>query len=217
MKKIAGLLFPFFLSVTCFAQEEDPQNGLIKWHFSLVSRGMLLMDYEFALNNKFTAEVGAGATYRDFIYEENVNNAFLDYRKPKANIGVEGALRFYPNGHEDFEGVYLSPCISYRRYLFSPQKELYGNGNYAGYSSTFSPGYNFLDTQFKLGYMVKGWWFDNMITDISVGFAYRTVQEKHYDLIQVNTMYGTATDIQPISKTDAFPQFLFGLKFCFGI
>jgi hypothetical protein len=233
MKKIAYILVLIFLSECCFSQENNttkitifqpggvkaedvpkppPNTNLIKWNYSMLSRGVFLMNYEFVLTDKLTGEAGVGLTYRDFIYETMKNESLLEYRNPKVNFALEAALRFYPKKHDGFEGIYLSPAISYRKYAFDKQVELYGNGNYAGYSSTFYPGYSFVDLQFKFGYQYESWWVDDMITDFYIGFGYRSATSKYYELSTVNGGYSSSTIITPVTKSESYPQPLFGFK-----
>jgi len=186
-----------------------PSTNLVKWNYCVLSRGVFLMNYEFVLNKKFTVEAGAGLTYRDFIYESVKNEFLQEYKKPKINFAVEGAIRFYAKDHYHFEGVYLSPGISYRKYSFDKQEELYGNGNYAGYSYTFYPGYSFVDMQFKFGYQYESWWIDGVTTDFYIGCAYRNATSKYYEVASLNN---NSTVISPVTKKESFPQILFGFK-----
>lgn len=229
-------LLSFLLAIllgTAFSQEGDPvkitvfQPGgvkqddvpkpppimnLVKWNYSVVSRGVFLMNYEFILNEKFTAEAGAGISYRDFIYEVAKREIFLEYRNPNVNFALEGSFRFYPKGNKGFDGIYLSPTLSYRKYSFDPQMELYGNG-YAGYNSAFNPGYSFMDLQVKFGYQYESWWITDLIVDFYLGFGYRNVTAKYYELSSGSNY---STNITPVTKTDSYPQALLGFKLGIG-
>ncbi|MFI5164053.1 MAG: hypothetical protein ACHQHP_02275 [Bacteroidia bacterium] len=227
MKKITQLVVFLFLAGKIFSQDggstkitifqpggvktEDekkppPLKNLIKWNYSLVTRGVFLLNYELILSDKLSGEVGAGLTYRDFIFEVLKHSEFIDYTNTKVNFAFEGALRFYPKGNKNFEGLYLSPAISYRSYSFAPQQELYGS--YFGYNNSFSPGYNFLDLQLKFGYQYESWWLDDLTTDFYIGFGYRSATVKYYE---VNTnSYSNA--VTAVTKTDSYPQALLGFK-----
>lgn len=232
MKRIAALFF--FIAVSCRIYSQDggstkitvfqpggvkaddtpkpsPRTNLVKWNYCILTRGVFLMNYEFALNNKFTAEAGAGLTYRDFIYEAVKGEVFNEYKNAKVNLAVEGSIRFYPKDHYDFEGIYLSPGISYRKYSFDNQKALYGNGYYPGYDNAFNPGYSFMDMQFRFGYQYESWWIDDVITDFYVGFAYRNATSKYYELSSANNS-SSSTVITPVTKKDSYPQALLGFK-----
>lgn len=189
-----------------------PLTNLVKWNYSVTTRGVFLMNYEFVMTERLTCEVGAGLTYRDFIYEATQNSMLLEYRNPNVNFAVEGGFRLYPKKHIQFEGIYLSPVVSFRKYSFDPQKELYGGGNYAGYDPSFSPGYSFLDAQFKFGYQYESWWIDDVTTDFYIGFCLRNATAKYYELYELNTFFGSSTEIRPVTEADSYPQPLFGFK-----
>jgi len=187
-------------------------TNLVKWNYCVATRGVFLMNYEFPLTAKISAEVGLGLTYRDLIYEAMKNDLMIEYQNPNVNFAIEGAFRFYPKGNKGFEGIYLSPTISYRKYSFDPQVELYGGNNYSGYNSTFSPGYSFVDAQFKFGYQYESSWIDDVIADFYIGFGFRNVTAKYYELYSTNSSFGSFTDIRAVTKTDSYPQPLFGFK-----
>jgi len=227
MKKATQILLFIFLSGKIFSQDgsstkitifqpggvkaEDekkplPNTNLIKWNYSLVTRGVFLMNYEFILTDKLTGEAGVGLTYRDFIFEVMKYDIITNYKNAKVNFAAEAALRFYPKGSKNFEGLYLSPGISYRKYSFDAQQQLYGN--YSGYSNTFYPGYSFTDIQIKFGYQYESYWIDDLTTDFYIGFGYRNAMTKYYELSSGN--YNTV--VAPVTKNDSYPQPLFGFK-----
>src|SRR5690242_14058998 len=70
---------PKSTKITIFKAEDNPTkmddkkkvilHNNIKWNWSLLGRGVFLMDYEFLINEKLTGEGGLGLTYRDPVFE----------------------------------------------------------------------------------------------------------------------------------------------------
>src|ERR1700722_9966426 len=44
-------------------------KNCIKWNWSVLTRGVFLINYEIYISNNLTAEVGVGICYRDFLFE----------------------------------------------------------------------------------------------------------------------------------------------------
>lgn len=191
-------------TVTATPTPED--QNLVKWNYSLLSRGVFLLNYEISLQDKITAEAGLGVTYRDFIFEVVRFDSVLEYKNVKTGLAVEGCIRFYPKGHKYFEGIYLSPGISYRNYKFGPQSQLYRT--YSGYNPAFEPGYDFMDVQVKFGYQYESYWTD-LMADFYIGFGYRNATVNYYQLYSVNSF---TTGISPMRAKLTFLQALFGFK-----
>lgn len=185
----------------------------LKWNYSVLSRGMFLVNYEFTLQKKLTAEVGLGLTYRDFLFEATHNNSFDNSSLVgKYNFGGEAGIRFYPRDHDNFEGVYLSPMISYRKYSLTTSTDMYSNIQYVNTISSFTPGYNLLDLQLKFGYQYESIWDWDLLSDFYVGVAIRNATVNYYETVQNPTTGGT--EHVSTQKKIQFPQFLFGFKFC---
>lgn len=234
MKKVIHVFLFIFLSGKLFCQDgtttkitifqpeaanlDDQQinkyRNLIKWNYSLLTRGVFLMNYEYSFSDKFTVEGGLGLTYRDYIFEWIKQDVFTDYTGAKANFCGEAAIRFYPREHNDFEGVYLSPVISYRKYSFNNQEERYST--VVGYNSTFLPGYSFLDFQFKFGYQYEGWLSWDVVSEFYIGFAYRNVTFKYYE--QQEPAPGSSFSYytyKATTKKESYPHPLLGFKLGF--
>lgn len=238
MKQITSFVFLFVITLFCFGQKikqgstitvfkpedtkaiiaadsgknQDRHN--IKWNYSLVTRGVFLINYETPLTNKITAEVGVGLAYRDYLFEmtkllsvfDDDGTFFEGYGAANTNVCGEVGIRFYPGKFDNFEGVYLSPMISYRKYSFSTegQSSYYPKGD-------FTPGYNFLDIQFKFGYQYESLWSYDFLSDFYMGFGMRNATVNYYEYVSSST----GQDYIPVMKElKWYPQVLFGIKFC---
>ncbi len=179
----------------------------IKWNYSLLGRGVFLMNYEFYLSDKFTGEVGVGLSYRDFIFEFSDDlKPFVNYTTPNVNFCGEAGFRFYPKGFADFEGVYLSPVISYRNYTF--KENLSSSSINSATILESKNGYNFIDLQFKFGYQYESLWSD-LYADLYIGLALRNLTQT-YDVSTVD-MNGTYYKV-PVKESKSYPQALVGIK-----
>lgn len=183
----------------------------VKWNYSLLGRGVFLLNYERMFDPKMTIEVGFGITRRDLFYEAYKGRYYIENADlvPDVGIAIEGGVRFYPSDFEDFEGVYLSPMISYRKYNYTVEK-VTSSYTYPVLPSSFNPGYNFLDIQLKFGYQTEDFfnWDLDVLTDLYVGFALRNSTAQYYKL--ENT--GITTLLTPVTKRGQYPQALFGCK-----
>ncbi|HXB41782.1 MAG TPA: tetratricopeptide repeat protein [Bacteroidia bacterium] len=118
-------------------------KNLFKWDFSLMSRGLLLFNYERRLSKNFSLEIGAGAAYSDFIfsfYYDNggvsknvkldppsygwgistyslIHNPFSNSTK-KLGFAAEVNQRTYLKKN-CFEGLYISTYASFREYNYN--------------------------------------------------------------------------------------------------
>ena len=194
----------------------------VKWNYSLLFRGVFLMNYEFLLKKKITGEVGLGLTYRDLVFEisKNQNNGynFGAAIEPIYKPCGEAGFRFYPTGFDNFEGFYLSPMFSYRNYVFSTNKNTssYSSLPYINTINNFNPGYRFLDLQVKLGYQYEsifGW--GDFLADFYVGFASRNATINAYEAVQVTNWSGTQIQYVSTSYKKQYLQALIGWKICY--
>ena len=208
--------------ITIFKPEDAPTSqttpadaavdrNAIKWNYSLISRGVFLINYEAYLNKKLTAEVGLGITYRDFIFEvtkESIYNSEGFSMTPNVGYALEGGLRFYPKDFDNFEGIYISPILSYRTYSFTKSSS---SSSWSSTSSTFKPGYNFFDIQIKFGYQYESIFDWDVLGDFYIGFAYRNASLSHFKPVPTTNSSGfqTTTYIQ-VKESIAFPQALIG-------
>jgi len=180
----------------------------IKWHYSLLGRGIFLMDYERPISPKFSIEVGAGLTFRDFIFEAFRSDYFeLGSDDFKFGYALEAGARFYPKEADEFTGFYVSPMVSYRKYNV-PQ--IVSSGSQSS-SSTFSPGYNFTDLQFKIGFCYESLWDFDLLGEVYFGVGVRYAKVSYYG-VQYNSMTGVGV-YTPMEKKLQLPQLMAGLKF----
>ncbi len=191
--------FIFFISQFGFAQNEKtdayqyvPPNqeapsklvlpkhvdkNCIKWNYSLLIRGVFLMNYEFKITDKLTGEAGLGLTYRDPVFEAFQLHPYAfrsSLATPPGNTVLkpcaEAGIRYYPGFFNDFNGVYLSPAISYRTCSF---KDPLKSGLNGAFPYSYNAGYSLLDFQLKLGIQYRGFWRRGILTDIYAGLAWR--------------------------------------------
>lgn len=186
-------------------------KNLIKWNYCLIGRGVLMFNYERHLSNKFTFEAGAGITYADFFFSSYyeignftrsatnttsnsstgtittkslVPNPFENSAK-RIGFAIELSPRFYFE-KDEFQGLYISPYISYRKYNYSLTVEETNSTSYYTNSRTFDDlYYTFLDIGGKMGYQYYFSYNDSFYYDFYIGFAYRSAH--------VNTLQQTDT------------------------
>jgi hypothetical protein len=190
----------------------------IKWNWSLLTRGVFLINYERYIGGNFSIEIGAGLTYRDFLFEFTKslggdtikgfsgNTDISDFGSASPKECGEAGLRYYPSGYDNMEGVYLEATVSYRSYSFpNPTYQPVVGG------SGYVPGYNFLDEQFKFGYVASSWASD-ITGEFYVGIGWRNATVNTYEdatyLVNYTPVYG----YKPITLHLDYPQFLLGFK-----
>jgi hypothetical protein len=197
-------------------------RNCLKWNWSVLTRGVFLFDYEIYLGSNLSLEVGAGITYRDFLFEwtktiggdtiqqfsSNTNTSDFGTATPK--ISGEAGLKYYPSGFDNMEGIYLEATISYRSYSFpNPGYTPVVGGN--GYV----PGYNFLDEEFKFGYDASRW-FSDFTTEFYIGIGIRNATVNTYQDVSVyslNNIYPVTSEAyKPITLHATYPQPLLGFK-----
>jgi hypothetical protein len=223
---IVGLLIHFVsvaqentsTKITVFKPEDSgPTNAAaakpteyvncIKWNYTALSRGVFLMNYEYILQKKLSAEVGLGLTFRDFLFEAFHGSYFSDLNSTaKFGFAIEGGIRFYPKEVNEFEGFFVSPIVSYRSYSVPQTTEPTSNNQPL---TTFEAGYNFTDVQFKIGYSYESLWDVDLLGELYAGVAMRYATVNYYDLNYVN---GAAEYTATKAKLQ-LPQLLLGFKF----
>jgi TonB family protein len=204
-------------------------KNCVKWNWSILDRGVFLMDYEFYAQKYLTIELGAGLTYRDFLFEltngvdetssDNNSNSnqssgvqlipvsYSQEGTPSPKYAIEGGLRYYPHGFDNFEGIYLEGTLSYRDYSFPNAPELQEG-------QSMVPGYSMFDTQFKFGYQYVGWYTD-LVTDFYFGFGIRSATLNYYETEYITNnsgLGGNSVSTVPASKSVTLVQPLFGFK-----
>ena len=205
-------------------KSEDPAPtvtlmNVIKWNNYLLLRGVFMINYERKLNDNISVEAGLGLTYRDWIFESTKLGQDLDlfasnFNKPIIKLATEFGLRYYPNGHDNFEGFYLSPMVSYRGYGFETQGLNSGTYPLPGATNN-KPGYTFVDLQAKIGYQFESFFSWDILRDFYVGVGYRNAFVKQYVETTTSTSQGNLTTANFTKSQMHFPQILAGLKICF--
>ena len=190
----------------------------IKWNWSLLTRGVFLINYERYIGANFSVELGVGLTYRDFLFEFTKslggdtikgfsgNTDASDFGSASPKACGEAGLRYYPGGYDNMEGVYLQGTISYRSYSFpnsTYQPVMGGNG--------YVPGYNFLDEQLKFGYVSSGWASD-ITGEFYVGIGWRNATVNTYEDTEYVINYNMVRGYKPITLHLSYPQLLLGFK-----
>jgi hypothetical protein len=157
--------------------EKIIRKKCIKWNYSLLARGVFLMNHEFFVRDKVSGEVGLGVTYRDPIFEllnlhpyKFRSNAASPYNNTVMHLCAEAGIRYYPQTFDNFNGFYISPTISYRYYSF---KDPLRSGLNGGIPYSYNAGYSLLDFQFKLGFQNENFWKSHRLTDVYIGLALR--------------------------------------------
>jgi len=189
-------------------------HNCLKWNYSLLVRGVFLINWEFRIRGNLTAELGLGLTYRDFVFEfthggldGGAGGSSISWGESVGNPGVsfcaEGGIRYYLSGFDNFEGIYVAGTLSYRPYSFPHSSDI------ALYGGTLVPGYDFLDGQFKIGYQATGYYTD-FTYDFYVGVGYRNATLNYYAQ-STNPVNGQFIGV-PQTTTEGFPQFLMGMK-----
>jgi hypothetical protein len=193
-------------------------KNCLKWNWSVLTRGVFLIDYEFYISHNFSVEIGAGITYEDFLFEATKNignsdtvqqfltsNSTYSYGTPSPNFCGEAGLRYYPGGFDNLEGFYLEATVSFRKYSYS-------NPTFSPTISTITPGYTFLDEQFKFGY-VSSHWFSDFVYEFYIGIGVRNVTANMYEgLNEINSSGNVTEYYKPVTLKATYPQPLLGFK-----
>jgi len=221
--KIFFLAFLIVFSVKTFSQSKDStkvfiyepfksgktidtkndikvDKNCIKWNWSLIGRGVFALNYEHSITSKLSFELGAGLTYRDFLYEAGQGDDALgsDSKSYDVKLGpyVEGNLRFYP-AEGDLEGFYLSPFLRYRSYNIKANME----------NSVYPAGYNITDIGFNIGIQRETWITGVMVESyFGVAYRYRSADRPYID-------YSGTSNIVVQDKTQKWvPAITLGFK-----
>ena len=160
-------------------QTIDPKKDIkvnkncIKWNWSLLARGVFAFNYERLISSQLSYELGAGLTYRDYMYELGQgNDDFID-GSSKVSLGkfMEGSLRFYPK-EGDLEGFFVSPFIRFRNYNIETILE----------DINYSAGYKMTDIGFNIGVQREAWYTGIMVESyFGVAYSYRVADQPYVD------------------------------------
>jgi hypothetical protein len=175
------------------------EKNCIKWNYGMLVRGAFVINYERLITDKFTFEVGAGITYRDFLSEFSRSTGYFSTNdlKTETKIGCyfDGSFRYYFS-EGLFEGVYTSPFVRYRKYNITETQE----DNY-----NLPAGYKFTECGLLFGFQEEKD-YSGIWKDIYFGLGYRIleIQDKNYS----NETLKYYTE----SKKYKYPAILFGVK-----
>ncbi len=158
---------------------ETVLKNAVKWNWSLLSRGVFMLNYERELKPWISLEVGAGLCYRDFIYE-GMEDLWM-YEGDESSTAIikpafETRVRLYPFLLDDMEGFYCSLGYINRNY------GLETDWNDVIYESS----YKFNESQFLVGWQYESFWIDNILADFYFGIGLRNYKLKTYDEEYIN-------------------------------
>ena len=121
-------------------------------------------------------------------------------------------MRFYPGGHDSFEGFFISPSVTYRHYNLG---DVYNSYVVPGYPDHMETGYDFTDARLTLGYQfsndVYAWLYGDVLSQIYLGVGLRNVVSREYE-----EQIGGAYNSYYLPATNRFSQFQLLLGFSTG-
>lgn len=228
MKNKFLLLFLIFISLTAAAQNQSstvevfkPENyneefsseevtyteiNCVKWNLGMLTRGVFMLDYERALSDYFTAEVGLGITYQDYwfeIFNEMWVDNYYSYNyspQPKGGLAFEGGIRLFPGEVGGFDGFYIYPNVRLRDYNIDYTYN-YTDDMGEEQDKIFNAGYSMTEVGFIVGYEIESW-ADVVTWDYYFGIMYRKAIFDHID----------AENLQIERENISNPFFVLGLK-----
>jgi hypothetical protein len=207
-----------------FGSTEDIKNiassdkNVIKWNASILSRGVFLLNYERAITDNFSLEVGAGVSYQDFLYGESkninsetsslmINGQTINDKTISPGFALEISPRYYPQSN-DMDGFYFSPFARIREYnatITDPQFHNDSTKTYQTFKGTYNFGQLTTDYGLLIGYQTEVWdWYQKFTVDYYFGVSYRT------NIVKDTKYNGSMLTI--IDKQNSFPTILIGAK-----
>ena len=204
-----------------FSHGPDPfginTKNYLCFNTMLIFRGILSFGYERVLTDKSTLMANFGLTHRDFIYEIWGNNQLdlLD-RTTKSSIGyfLDLSYKFYPNDFDDFNALYFSPGIAYKKYNLKAIDQ-YGKGS--SISQELNVGYTMTEGYIKIGYMYEAFLFDDVTVDAYFGFGYRSINQNTYEEIPSADLNNSRQyTLQPKTITINVPAIYLGTRIGIG-
>ncbi|MEO6882469.1 MAG: hypothetical protein ABI199_00440 [Bacteroidia bacterium] len=193
----------------------DSTKNAIKINPLLIARGDVPIYYERKIAGRFSAEIAAGITFTDFVYEFETGDVYSTNGTTvmgKTGYSLEGALRYYI-GYKNtaMSGYYISPDVWYRTYNKQVEVEDV-SGNLTG---NFDPdSRKVLSYRLLFGNQNSG---DNALFFdwyIGVGMAQTTLNKVTYGVISTSYGIGNQTTIVSSQKWD--PVFSLGVRIGLG-
>lgn len=182
-------------------EKETVLKNAMKWNWSLLSRGVFMLNYERELKPWISLEVGAGLCYRDFIFEGIDESEFYDLNESSTAIikpAFESRVRVYPFLLDDMEGFYCSLAYLKRNYAFENDVD----------DVIYESSYRFNESQFLVGWQYESFWIDNILADFYFGVGLRNYKTKSYDEDYINGSASYLLNEEDGSK----PAFYLGWK-----
>lgn len=215
-------------------------QNLFKWNYALAGRGILMFNYERHISDNFTFEMGLGITYEDFFFttyyeignfskksvvlnssssngvtnsQSLLPNPFENSAK-KTGFALEVSPRYYID-KDEFEGFYVSPYVSYRKYNYAVTVDETNNNNgmYSTNSRTFDNlYYSFIDIGGKVGYQYYFLYNERLYYDFYFGFAYRNASVNTLMLTSNNNNGYNSDTYSEYTQKFGLPQVMMGAK-----
>jgi hypothetical protein len=221
MKKLIPFLFVFIgqfslgqnATVTVFdaddaeeinVESETVLKNAVKWNWSLLARGVFMLNYERELKPWVSVEAGLGLCYRDIMFEGmdefllQDNVMYSDEATAVIKPAVEGRVRFYPFQLNDMEGFYCSLGYLNRNYQTETAIE----------QETYETTYQFNESQFLIGWQYESWWLNNILADVYFGVGLRGYETSTYESQYANG----STDYVRVDDKGSKPAFYLGFK-----
>lgn len=228
-------------STTKFSAGSNEYQNVLKWNYCLLGRGVFMINYERQIKNNFTFEFGVGMTFADFVfttYYEMGNLSLRGYPPTTSTSGgntIEKRLLINPFEEsvkttgfafevspkyyfdkDEFEGFYLSPYLSYRKYNYALTvmgRDQLGQTTTNQFNSLY---YNFLDIGAKGGYQYTFGTSDRMYYDFYVGFAYRNANVMTLLVTTESGFFGGSETYTTFEQSFGLPQAMLGAKIGFA-
>ena len=165
---------PFYDKDTITNEPETETGTLddncIKWNSFLMPKGVFNINFERMVSPNISLELGAGLTYRDYIFELS-NDGVFDFMfnddRYTRSYGpmFSMSMRYYMTGG-NLEGAYVAPLVRYRKYSMNTIPDAAsGQGNQ-------KIGYRMLEYGLVFGYQWDTWFDWELCREIYVGVGY---------------------------------------------
>ncbi|WP_282037562.1 hypothetical protein [Saccharicrinis aurantiacus] len=171
----------------------------------LLPRGTFIINYERALNNYFTFEIGAGLTHKDYLYNFDLDDMSNDTNTEyKIAYAYNASIKFFPKEQYDLEGFYISPYYRYRKHTETYNSVDVENNEYSANNDMIVQ-----ETALLFGYSALS--YSDVLFDYYIGIGYRNRNYTQFSYNDNNTGGLVAQDIN-----EGTPTILLGLKIGFN-
>lgn len=157
-------------------KNESVLKNAIKWNWSLLTRGVFMLNYERELKPWVSVEGGLGLCYRDFMFEGmgdvwQSSEVFDETSCTIIKPAIEGRVRFYPFQLNDMEGFYCSLGYLNRNYGTETMID----------DVAYESSYKFNESQFLIGWQYESWWLNNILADFYFGVGLRKYKTSSFE------------------------------------